>query len=91
MEETGCEVICGAPTTPAVKGLMKIPGDGGQRSRVCPTLYYHRLSDSALKKGCVVSTGCLGRTGGGVGGERRVRKVATVYSNNLYVQGQVSR
>ena len=21
MEETGCEVICGAPTTPAAKGL----------------------------------------------------------------------
>ena len=23
MEETGCEVICGAPTTPAVKGYVK--------------------------------------------------------------------
>ena len=23
MEETGCEVNCGAPTTPAVKGCMK--------------------------------------------------------------------
>ena len=22
MEETGCEIICGAPTTPAVKRLM---------------------------------------------------------------------
>ena len=22
MEETGCEIICGAPTTLAVKGLM---------------------------------------------------------------------
>ena len=24
MEETGCEVICGAPTTLAVKGLVKV-------------------------------------------------------------------
>ena len=23
MEETGCEVICGAPTNPAVKGYVK--------------------------------------------------------------------
>ena len=23
MEETGCEVICGAPTTPAVKGKVR--------------------------------------------------------------------
>ena len=22
MEKTGCKIICGAPTTPAVKGLM---------------------------------------------------------------------
>ena len=27
MEETGCEVICDAPTTPAVKGLMKEEGE----------------------------------------------------------------
>ena len=27
MEETGCEVICGAPTTPAVKGQVK-EGEG---------------------------------------------------------------
>ena len=26
MEETGCEVICGAPTIPAVKGWVK--GEG---------------------------------------------------------------
>ena len=25
MEETGCEIICGAPTTLAVKGLMMVP------------------------------------------------------------------
>ena len=24
MEETGCEVICGAPTTPVVKGKVKV-------------------------------------------------------------------
>ena len=24
VEETGCEVICGAPTTPAFKGLVKV-------------------------------------------------------------------
>ena len=24
MEETGCEVICGAPTTPMVKGQVKV-------------------------------------------------------------------
>ena len=24
MEETGCEVICGAPTTPAVEGQVKV-------------------------------------------------------------------
>ena len=24
MEETGCEIICGAPTTLAVKGLMVV-------------------------------------------------------------------
>ena len=24
LEETGCEVICGAPTTAAVKGLVKV-------------------------------------------------------------------
>ena len=24
MEDNGCEIICGAPTTPAVKGLMMI-------------------------------------------------------------------
>ena len=24
MEETGCEMICGAPTTLAVRGLMKV-------------------------------------------------------------------
>ena len=24
MKETGCEVICGAPTTPAVKGQVKV-------------------------------------------------------------------
>ena len=24
MEKTGCKIICGAPTTPAVKGLMMI-------------------------------------------------------------------
>ena len=24
MEETGCEVICGAPTTPSVKGWVKV-------------------------------------------------------------------
>ena len=27
MEETGCEIICGAPTTLAVKGLMMIDDD----------------------------------------------------------------
>ena len=31
MKETGCEVICGAPTTPAVKGWVKIEGDGTNR------------------------------------------------------------
>ena len=24
LEETGCEIICGAPTTLAVKGLVKV-------------------------------------------------------------------
>ena len=24
MEETGCEVVCGAPTTPEVEGLVKV-------------------------------------------------------------------
>ena len=27
MEETGCEVICGAPTTPTVKGQVKVKED----------------------------------------------------------------
>ena len=27
MEETGCEVICGAQTTPAVKGYVKVKGE----------------------------------------------------------------
>ena len=28
MEETGCEVNCGATTTPAVKGWVKMKGEG---------------------------------------------------------------
>ena len=28
MEETGCEVICGAPTTLAVKGQVRVKGRG---------------------------------------------------------------
>ena len=28
MEETGCEVICGAPTTLMVKGSAKVKGKG---------------------------------------------------------------
>ena len=28
MEKTGCKIICGAPTTLAVKGLMMMKGKG---------------------------------------------------------------
>ena len=28
MEEAGCEVICGAPTTPEVKGKVKVKVEG---------------------------------------------------------------
>ena len=42
MEETGCEVICGAPTTPVVKGQVK---DGCHiekvmHSMICETLVF---------------------------------------------------
>ena len=32
MEETGCEVICGAPTTPAVMGLVKVQVKSSKQS-----------------------------------------------------------
>ena len=37
MEKTGCKIICGAPTTLAVKGLMKMMmmiGGGGGKGRI---------------------------------------------------------
>ena len=32
IEETGCEVICGAPTTPAVMGLVKVQVKSSKQS-----------------------------------------------------------
>ena len=32
MEETGCEVICGAPTNPAVKGEVKVVGENSPKA-----------------------------------------------------------
>ena len=38
MEETGCEVICGAPTTLAVKVLMKV-----KKKELCAALFWGLL------------------------------------------------
>ena len=41
MEKTGCKIICGAPTTLAVKGLMMVmmmSGSGSDASRPSPCL-----------------------------------------------------
>ena len=36
MEKTGCKIICGAPTTLAVKGLMMMMnGSSGERGQGC--------------------------------------------------------
>ena len=44
MEETGYEIICGAPTTLAVKGLMKDEmRDQGERAAIIGTLRYFKL------------------------------------------------
>ena len=36
MEETSCEVICGSPTTPTVKGCVKVKVEGEEtQSEIC--------------------------------------------------------
>ena len=36
MEETSCEVICGSPTTPTVKGCVKVKVEGEEtQSELC--------------------------------------------------------
>ena len=40
MEETGCEVICGAPTPPVVKGQVKKVKEYGSRDVAASKLFF---------------------------------------------------